>query len=511
MATISQNFFSINGVISTDRSVMQNMNALCEAAGAFLTYDIAQGKWSVIINKAETTAVATFDDSNIIGGINISSTGVTELYNKVRIEFPHQDLRDQTDFIELAIPAADLFPNEVENTLNMKIDCINNPVQAQYLASVELRQSRVDKVIQFRTDYSYIGLKAGDIISVTNSVYDYTDKFFRITRVEEADDDILSISITALEYSDSVYSGADDLVRDVRIRSTGIVTKAANTSVLTSDAVAVSLNNATGSASYITPSYISAVTALGSGPFYDFLKVSSNLTTAGFKEDNPGASIPAFYGNALFVNGSTVLDAFNTYAGNVEATPGQQGSGFSGDFSASAYVSFTLEDSFDTLFINIENPFATYYMFPVVENYVLTDYGINSIEGYTGRIRSDDPGTTYVVEPVSIRSFPQLIADVAYTYTPKEIIAFIPYQATLFYDDGTGPVAVTTKVSNYQTSSNSLGYNAAPPGEYTIVFQPFVSSNAAGPDIYHGGYAPTPTVDGSSGSITVSVIALRAT
>lgn len=230
MSTIQTNIFSINGVISSDKTVLQNINELCSACGAFATYDIAEGRWAVIINKAEATAVANFNDSNIIGGINISGTGVNELYNQATIQFPHRDLRDQTDYIDLEIPSADRFPNELDNRLNISTDLVSDPIQAQYLASVELKQSRLDKIIEFRTDYSKIGLKAGDVISVTSDVYGYSSKKFRITRIKEDDSDVLVISITALEYSDDLYS-TTGLLRKVREKKTGIVPKAANTAL----------------------------------------------------------------------------------------------------------------------------------------------------------------------------------------------------------------------------------------------------------------------------------------
>jgi hypothetical protein len=232
MSTIGT-LFEINGVISTDKSVMQNINTLCTSAGAWMTYDIAEGRWSVVINRAGAS-ISSFNDSNIIGGINISGTGVNELYNSATIEYPHKDLRDQTDYIDLEIPSADRFPYELDNRLNIKLDCINNPVTAQYLASVELKQSRIDKVIQFRTDYSKIGLKAGDIIDVTNSVYGYTAKKFRITKVEEEDTEGLAISITALEYDENVYS-TDGLIRKIREKKTGILPKDANNNLSDKD------------------------------------------------------------------------------------------------------------------------------------------------------------------------------------------------------------------------------------------------------------------------------------
>lgn len=273
MTTILSNFFKINGVLSTDKGVLQNINDLCTASAAWMTYDIADGKWSVVINRAGTS-VASFNDSNIIGGINISGTGINELYNQATIEFPHKDLRDQSDYVDLSIPSGNRFANELDNRLNIRTDLVNDPVQAQYLASVELKQSRIDKVIQFRTDYSKIGLKAGDLIDVTSDVYGYAAKVFRITKVEEDDGDVLSISITALEYDSDVYSTAG-LNREIREKKTGIVPKNTNAAVKGLDNQASLKMDVTSSAKdqgislfYVTAAAAAANAALSANTWY---------------------------------------------------------------------------------------------------------------------------------------------------------------------------------------------------------------------------------------------------
>ena len=213
--------YRINGLLATEKDVMSNMEQLCNAAGCWLTYDIHDGKWSFVINKTATTS-KTFNDSNIIGSITISGTGLNDLYNKVKVEFPHRDLRDQIDFVEIEIPAADRNSNEPDNTLNIKYDIINDPVQAELLGFIELKQSRVDKVIRFKTDFSSIGLKAGDLIDVTNSIYGFTNKLFRVVTIGEADGDDGSIvlDITALEYDSSVYD--ENLTSYTRTDANGI-------------------------------------------------------------------------------------------------------------------------------------------------------------------------------------------------------------------------------------------------------------------------------------------------
>lgn len=215
--------YRFNGVISTDKTVMQNLEAMTNAAGSWLTYDIHTGKWSVVINKPGDSTVS-FDDSNIIGSISVTGTGLLDLYNSVRAEFPHIDLNDQTDFIMDEIPDQDRNPNEPDNTLVLQYDILNEPVQAELLGLLELKQSRVDKLVKFATDYSNIGVKAGDIIDLTSEIHGFVNKKFRVISCTESDSDdgSILINISAMEYDDNVYS-ADDLYRYTRTNNTGIV------------------------------------------------------------------------------------------------------------------------------------------------------------------------------------------------------------------------------------------------------------------------------------------------
>jgi hypothetical protein len=216
----------INGVISTDKTVLQNLNDICNACSAFLTFDISQGKWAVVINTTGAS-IKNYNNSNIIGSITVTETGVGELYNDVRIEFPHKSLRDQTDFVEVSIPAGSRFVNEIDNQLQIQTSLVNDPVQAQYLASVELKQSRLNKIVNFTTDYTSLGLKAGDLIDVTSDIYGFTAKVFRVIKLEEVDDDVIGINITAMEYDANVYSTAGLEFKE-RTKKTGILLKQQN-------------------------------------------------------------------------------------------------------------------------------------------------------------------------------------------------------------------------------------------------------------------------------------------
>jgi len=216
--------YQINGLLDTAQPVLTNIDKLCSAAGSWLSFDVQEGKWGVVINTTGTSA-ASFSDKNIIGNISLSGTGLTNLYNDVKVQFPHRELKDSADFVGISIPSIDRNANEENNTLNLTYDIINDPVQAQLLGIIELKQSRVDLVIKFQTDYSYIGLKAGQLIDVLDTRVNSVAQIYRIISISEIQDDngALIMEITALSYDPNVYS-VSDLYKFIRRDTTGIIT-----------------------------------------------------------------------------------------------------------------------------------------------------------------------------------------------------------------------------------------------------------------------------------------------
>jgi hypothetical protein len=224
--TTLANRYQINGALDTSKTVASNIDAICSAAGSWLSYELHSGKWGVVINNSGTSVVS-FSDSNIIGTISLTGTGITGLYNSAKVQFPHRDIRNNLDFVTISIPDGDKNANEPTNTLNLTYNTLNEPIQAQLLGIIELKQSRIDKTIKFQTDFSYLDLRAGDLIDVTNSRLGFTSKLFRIITITEIiDQGGLKAEIVALEYDPGVYS-TTDLYRYTRTDSNGIITQGA--------------------------------------------------------------------------------------------------------------------------------------------------------------------------------------------------------------------------------------------------------------------------------------------
>jgi hypothetical protein len=202
--------YRINGVIDTGQSCLNNINSIMVVCDSWNQYNAAKGKWSVVINKAESPSYA-FDDNSIIGEIRVSAYDITSSINQVEAEFPSGQNRDQSDFVYYETPAELLYPNEPVNKQSVQLAMTNDSVQAQYLATRLLEQAREDLIVSFNTAYVGIQVDAGDVVTVTNSSYGWSNKPFRVMRVSEASlpDGNLGASLELNEYNAQVYDDKD--------------------------------------------------------------------------------------------------------------------------------------------------------------------------------------------------------------------------------------------------------------------------------------------------------------
>jgi hypothetical protein len=203
----AQQRYAINGLISTTNKVLDNMDKIASTAGSYITYDVASGKWSVLIQQA-ISQTFSFSDYNILGQVNATGTALDSYYNSVEVQFPYSYYRDQNNYIRIDLPTADLDYNEPINVLKLQHDLINNQVQAAIIGNIILRQSREDLAVEFKTDFSSYNLQIGDVFGLTNATYGFTNRQFRVIKLIKNEDDRgeLTITVTGLSYNPDVYT-----------------------------------------------------------------------------------------------------------------------------------------------------------------------------------------------------------------------------------------------------------------------------------------------------------------
>jgi hypothetical protein len=85
-------------------------------------------------------------------------------------------------------------------------------------------QGREDLIVTLQTDYSGIQVEAGDVIRITNEVYGWTDKLFRVSNVVEEKDaeGNLFARLTGFEYNSTIYDDDLDITDFVPADNTGL-------------------------------------------------------------------------------------------------------------------------------------------------------------------------------------------------------------------------------------------------------------------------------------------------
>lgn len=202
----------INGGLSTFDAIRTNVNKICMSGGAFFTYNNKTGQFGVTVNRAASNAelanAFVLSDDNLVGAISVTSTDLFSMYNQMEVEFPSIIQKDQTDTVFLEVDSSLRNVNEPDNKLNTRFDLTNDRQVAINLANIDLRQGRYTTVVSAKGDFSTLGIDSGDIVKLTNTVYGFNEKLFRVvqTREVETSDSMLFNEITLLEYNANVYT-----------------------------------------------------------------------------------------------------------------------------------------------------------------------------------------------------------------------------------------------------------------------------------------------------------------
>jgi len=209
--TNTQNRFSFNGQLDTTQPIMTNLQLMATCCDCLLRYNEITGQWGVIVQEPVYTAEFNIDDSNIIGPINVTPLDIASSFNIVEMKFPDNSAQDSfnSTIYDLSIlnPAL-LYPNEPVNKQTINLPLVNNSITSQLLAYRLLEACREDLQVQCTIGFDGLQLEAGDVITMTNSNYGWTNKLFRISKVIEnfTDNGQITTSLTLMEYNPAVYA-----------------------------------------------------------------------------------------------------------------------------------------------------------------------------------------------------------------------------------------------------------------------------------------------------------------
>jgi hypothetical protein len=175
----------------------------------------------------------TFDEENIIGGINITLTNKTNMANKVKVNYfdPERDWNPNVRIVDVPayrVAALDGVNNILEKEVELPM--VSDYNRAAYIGRLYLNQSRYGTVVQFNGAPSALVCDVGDVVYVKHPTpnwgYDSTvvDEFgvgkkFKIVNLKLRDSG--PVEITAVEYVDSVYTDLGNIPAQATARPLG--------------------------------------------------------------------------------------------------------------------------------------------------------------------------------------------------------------------------------------------------------------------------------------------------
>lgn len=202
--------FRFDGVVDTNRSIMDNLQDMASSCDALLKYNEIVGQWGIITQSPTYSVSMDLNDSNMVSAIQITPLDIAASYNVIECKFPdnsNQDAFNSTTFDLAEIDPTLLFPNEPVNKNSVSLPLVNNDVRAQYIATRMLKAGREDLQVNVRINFEGIQLEAGDIVTVTNSNYGWAAKLFRVMKVTEqfASDGAVTADLILTEFNPAVY------------------------------------------------------------------------------------------------------------------------------------------------------------------------------------------------------------------------------------------------------------------------------------------------------------------
>lgn len=208
--TTTQARFRFDGVLSTDRSIMDNLQDMASSCDCLIKYNEIQGKWGVVVQSPTYSIAMALNDSNMVSAIQITPLDIAGSYNVIECKFPdnsNQDAFNTSTFDLAEIAPSLLYPNEPVNKQSVSLQLVNNDVRAQYIATRLLKASREDLQVQVTINFEGIQLEAGDIVTITNENYGWVAKEFRVMKVTEdfSSNGSVTAKLILTEFTPSIY------------------------------------------------------------------------------------------------------------------------------------------------------------------------------------------------------------------------------------------------------------------------------------------------------------------
>jgi len=198
--------YSCNGIINTRATVKENIKNLLSCMHGKLLF--VNGKFQIVPYRMQSTVTPILNEDMIVGDFIVSNSNPRRVaFNEVRGEY----ISKEAGYIKTEYPPqrSSTYQTEDADNLrkNLNLPFTTDKLQAQRLAVLALKKSRMQKTIKTTINARGIDYAIGDNILVTNTALGITENIYQITSLRlQSNETGITISLEARENTSEIYS-----------------------------------------------------------------------------------------------------------------------------------------------------------------------------------------------------------------------------------------------------------------------------------------------------------------
>lgn len=173
--------YTCNGVLSTDQSPRDNLDALAEAMAGTVTW--AQGRYIVRAGRHLATELTITESMLAAGAITIQPDAQrTELYNRVVAKYV-EPAKAWTTIEAPPVTNATYVADDggLDLPMDVTLDMVTGAMRAQRLAKIMLERNRQGMRVQLKTNLMAYDVVPGSVVALTLARYGWSAKQFTVT------------------------------------------------------------------------------------------------------------------------------------------------------------------------------------------------------------------------------------------------------------------------------------------------------------------------------------------
>lgn len=201
-----------NGSVSYQNTYKQNIENICQSAGIIMY--VHAGQICMTVDR-KTFSVASFDESNVFGQVSVTTSGSTDYFNTIDAKYTNASPGSMYQTDVLRIPSDISIDEAVKTdgqviTLSRDYSWVYDQDTLARLVNAEVLKAKYAlRTISFTTNEGW-DLKVWDSIDVKNDELAINGKFKVLSKDVSTDQESIGyVTITAVEYPDSIFDGTD--------------------------------------------------------------------------------------------------------------------------------------------------------------------------------------------------------------------------------------------------------------------------------------------------------------